>query len=195
MCSRTSVLDIRQTLQHHNNIYLLYFYKLVVSRKVYTALGDFGFTSDFSGKSILKNSNIIVVNGKIDSLQSVIDMSLLIDSGKHKEILQNVQLKLWQTAGEIANCSKDCLNAPITEDDLKNLELYIDTLGEPPNKFVRFNTQQSIGFNECRIKCRELETLLVKLLRDKNLRPEIFKYINRLSSLFFMLGYTSSNFQ
>ena len=160
--------------------------------KVYTTNGDEGFTRDFSGRSILKNNEIILSNGKIDSLQSAIDMSLILSDKKHVSILNKVQQKLWQAAGEIANCPGECINSPITSQDLEELEIYIDSLGEPPNKFVRFTNEKSIWFNECRVRCRELETLLVSLLQNKALRPEIFKYINRLSSLFFMLGYTAS---
>jgi ATP:cob(I)alamin adenosyltransferase len=160
--------------------------------KVYTALGDSGFTSDFSGQRVLKNDSMIVANGKIDNLQSAIDYALLLDIGVHKNILAQVQQKLWQAAGEISNCPGECINAPITLKDLDNLEIYISSLGEPPNKFVRFNTKEAISFNECRIRCRDLEISLVTLLRDKSLRGEIYQYINRLSSLFFMLGYKSS---
>ncbi len=159
--------------------------------KVYTSNGDSGFTKDFSGQRLLKDDVRILANGKIDNLQSAIDMALTLNF-EHKEILHKVQQKLWQTAGEIANCPGECLNAPLTADDLINLENYIDSLGEPPQKFVRFTNEKSIWFNECRIRCRELETLLVKLLREGALRGDVFKYINRLSSLFFMLGYKSS---
>lgn len=160
--------------------------------KVYTALGDSGFTKDFSGKPLLKDSSIILANGKLDSLQSAIDMALILSDKEYVEVLNKVQQKLWQAAGEIANCPGECINAPITLQDLKELESYIDSLGEPPNKFVRFTNQRAVWFNECRVRCRELETYLVILLRDTSLRPDIYKYINRLSSLFFMLGYCTS---
>ncbi len=162
-----------------------------MAKKVYTALGDSGFTKDFSGKPMLKNDSVILANGKVDSLQSAIDMSLILTEAEHIHFLNKVQQKLWQAAGEIANCPGECINAPITPLDLEELETYIDSLGEPPNKFVRFTNEKAIWFNECRIRCRELETHLVNLLQDKKLRPEIYKYINRLSSLFFMLGYVS----
>ncbi|MBS3082234.1 ATP:cob(I)alamin adenosyltransferase [Candidatus Pacearchaeota archaeon] len=156
--------------------------------KVYTSAGDEGLTKDFSGKPYLKDDLMIVVNGKVDSLQSALDMALFLDT-HHSEFLRTVQKKLWQASGEIANCPGDCLNAPVTADDLKELEEYIDSLGEPPNKFVRFTNETSIWFNECRVRCRELETFLVKMFREGKLRSEIYRYINRLSSLFFMLGY------
>ena len=160
--------------------------------KAYTSKGDSGFTKDFAGKQILKDEVLVLANGKIDFLQAAIDMAVFLDSGEHKEILQKVQQKLWQAAGEIANCPGDCLNAPVTSEDLADLEKYVDSLGEPPRKFVRFTNEKSIWFNECRVRCRELETLIVKLLRNGSLRSEIYKYINRLSSLFFMLGFITS---
>ncbi|MEK6915298.1 MAG: ATP:cob(I)alamin adenosyltransferase [Nanoarchaeota archaeon] len=159
--------------------------------KVYTTKGDSGFTKDYSGKELPKDDWIILANGKIDSLQSAIDMALLLDT-EHIDFLKVVQQKLWQASGEIANCPGECLTSPITNDDLKKLEEYIDSLGEPPNRFVRFTNEKSIWFNECRVRCRELETFIVKLLRDGKLRGEIYRYINRLSSLFFMLGYVAS---
>ena len=48
----------------YNNIYLVFLLNFFVVRKVYTALGDSGFTSDFSGKRILKNDKLITSNGK-----------------------------------------------------------------------------------------------------------------------------------
>ncbi len=159
--------------------------------KVYTSNGDSGFTKDYAGNPLPKDDLIILANGKIDFLQSAIDMSMLL-SVEHSSFLKIVQQKLWQASGEIANCPGECIIAPITADDLVKLEEYVDSLGEPPNKFVRFTNERSIWFNECRVRCRELETFLVKLLRDGRLRPEIYRYINRLSSLFFMLGYKAS---
>lgn len=159
--------------------------------KVYTTNGDAGLTKDYAGNLLAKDDIVILANGKIDFLQSAIDMSMLLDV-EHAPFLQEVQRKLWQASGEVANCPGECIISPITSDDLDKLEKYIDSLGEPPNKFVRFTNEKSIWFNECRVRCRELETFLVKLLREGKLRPEIYKYVNRLSSLFFMLGYRSS---
>ncbi len=159
--------------------------------KVYTSKGDFGITRDYAGNELPKDDLLILTNGKIDFLQSAIDMSMLL-SVEHSQFLQEVQKKLWQASGEVANCPGECIISPITDLDLTKLEEYIDSIGEPPNKFVRFTNERSIWFNECRVRCRELETYLVKLLREGKIRPEIYRYVNRLSSLFFMLGYKSS---
>ncbi|MEK6847125.1 MAG: ATP:cob(I)alamin adenosyltransferase [Nanoarchaeota archaeon] len=162
--------------------------------KVYTSKGDGGFTTDFSGQRLLKDDIRILVNGKIDNLQSALDMSIfLCKNDEDKKVLNEVQKKMWQVAGEVANCDKECLIWPVTDNDLLELEKFIDSLGEPPKKFVRFENEKAIWFNECRVRCRELETLIVKLLRDGTLRGDVFKYVNRLSSLFFMMGYKASD--
>ena len=160
-------------------------------KRVYTTKGDSGFTKDYAGNQLAKDDLIVLINGKIDSLQSALDMALFL-SDEHSEFLKVIQQKLWQASGEIANCDSECLNAPIIGGDLLKLEEYVDSLGDPPNKFVRFTNEKSIWFNECRVRCRELETFLVKVLREGKLRPEVYRYVNRLSSLFFMLGYKSS---
>lgn len=157
--------------------------------KAYTRRGDLGYTHDYTGKKIPKDDARIICWGKVDELQAAIDLAILQATGKNKQLLEQVQTKLWQVSGEIACSPPECVNDPVTEGDLRLLERFIDSLGEPPHKFIRFTMVEAIVLNECRVRCRNLERNLVKLLRNKILRPVIFKYVNRLSSLFFMLAY------
>lgn len=161
-------------------------------RKVYTKKGDAGTTADYSGRRVPKDDPLIIVMGKIDALQSAIDAAILEGGAKHKVFLEWVQRKLWQTAGELSCADEKCVIDPVVESDLEKLEAYIDALGESPQHFIRFNTKKSIAYNEARIRCRDLETSLVKLLRDEKVRPIAYAWLNRLSSLFFMLSYTTS---
>ncbi|HME87548.1 MAG TPA: ATP:cob(I)alamin adenosyltransferase [Candidatus Nanoarchaeia archaeon] len=158
-------------------------------KKVYTKRGDQGVTTDYSGRKLPKDDALIISVGKIDSLQSSMDLAVLKSMGSTRETIMWIQKKLWQTAGELACADKSCVIDPITEEDLKKLEAFTDSIGEPPSKFVRFNTEESIMYNECRIRCRDLETSLVKLLREEKVTPIAFQFINRLSSMFFMLAY------
>ncbi len=160
--------------------------------KAYTKKGDLGYTHDYSGKKIPKDDIQIICWGKVDELQAIIDLAILQSKGKVKVMLNKVQAKLWQISGEISCSPPECVIDPVTEEDLKEMEKFIDSLGEPPSHFVRFNTKEAIVLNECRVRCRNLERNLVKMLRKKQIRPVIYKYINRLSSLFFMLAYKRS---
>ena len=160
--------------------------------KAYTKKGDEGFTSDYGGEKIRKDDILVSAVGKVDFLQSAIDLAILHSEGRDKEMLEKVQKKLWQISGELFNCPGDCLIWPVKEEDIDEMEGFIDSIGEPPNKFVRFNTTESIELNECRVRCRELETIFARILQDKKIRPEVYRYINRLSSLFFMMAFKKS---
>ena len=146
-------------------------------KKAYTKTGDSGRTKDCSGRTLAKDDIRIVAGGKIDALQSAMDLALLAARGPAKAILKEIQGKLWAEAGP---------------KDLGKIERFIDGLGEPPRSFVRFGSLQAIRYNECRVRCRELESACTPLLRARKLRPEAYAYLNRLSSLFFMLACRAS---
>lgn len=147
-------------------------------KKAYTKAGDSGRTKDCSGRSLAKDDVRVVAGGKIDALQSAMDLALLGARGRTKAILREIQGELWAEAGP---------------QDLADIERFIDSLGEPPRTFVRFDSLQAIRYDECRVRCRELESACTPLLRARKLRPAAYAYLNRLSSLFFMLAYKASS--
>ena len=158
-------------------------------KKVYTKKGDTGYTKDYAGRKVAKDHCLIVLGGKIDSLQSSIDLAMMYAKGETKKNLEHIQKKLWQMAAEIAHCDKSCLIDPVKKEDVAMLEKEINKLGKPPEHFIRFKGWKAISYNECRIRCRDLERHLVQLLRKGKLRPVVYQYANRLSSYFFMLAY------
>lgn len=158
--------------------------------KAYTKIGDLGYTSGFSGDKIPKDSVVMIAEGKLDSLQAALDLAIVEEKDvKNKEFLENVQKKLWQFGGQIISAPKKHVVDPVNSQSLKELEEFIDSFGEPPKEFVRFRTKEAMILNECRVRCRDLEVSLVGLLREKKIDGEVYVYINRLSSLFFMMAF------
>lgn len=160
----------------------------MVFSKIYTKRGDSGKTKLCNGQEIEKNNQVIIALSKIDSLQSALDLALLTNNDENLSFLNAIQKKLSHLAGEIAECPPNLISESPSSQDLKELENFIDSFGQIPPGFVRFKTQKSIQWNECRIRCRDLEISLVSLLQNKKIRPEAYAYINRLSSLFFVLA-------
>tara|TARA_Y100000310_G_scaffold338253_1_gene427381 strand:- start:1104 stop:1592 length:489 start_codon:yes stop_codon:yes gene_type:complete len=160
--------------------------------KLYTRAGDKGKTKNFTGKIMGKDSQLMECIGRVDELQSAIDLVMLSDM-KNKEFLAEIQKKLWQVNGELADCPGDCLIWPVKQEDIEILEKFTDSLGEPPKGFVRFNSEMKVKYNECRVRTRALERQLVVYSKSEKVRQEILSYVNRLSSVFFMLAYTSEN--
>jgi len=163
--------------------------------KIYTKVGDKGTTKTLSGKDVIKNSCLISINGDIDFLQSALDKVIHYVNKLPKEYevdsyrLSNIQKLLWQMGGEIsAEGDLSFIKTPITEEDVTNLEVWIDEKKLELSNFVRFTNFASMEVNEARVRVRHLERELVEYLYDKELRPEIFRFINRLSDYLFSLA-------
>ena len=160
--------------------------------KIYTKFGDDGMTQTLAGKTVSKNNCVIKVNGDIDSLQSNIDKMIMfigeLPEGRH---LQHIQTKLWQLGGEISGEQvKNYVKDPITSQDIKLLEQWIDSLMNDTNLtgFVRFSKPITIEANECRVRTRRLERTLTEYLENQKIRAIAYTFINRLSDYFFALS-------
>jgi len=158
--------------------------------KPYTKTGDSGTTSNYDGKRVPKDDSIIIAVGKIDSLLAALDSSVaILKDDSIKELIEAIQKKLWQTAGEISlGSTGKNVKDEVTKEDIKFLEDSIDKYNEGLTYFTRFRTESSVRLNETRIRCRELEVVLTPLLREEKIRPEVYQYINRLSDLLYVLA-------
>jgi len=158
--------------------------------KIYTKTGDEGTTSKYDGTRVPKDDPWIILVAKVDALQGALDLAF--SSIKDKEllpILDNIQEKLWQTAGELSLGKKGKkVEKEITSKDIEDLEKHIDKYDQKKTYFLRFRTESSARLNDARIRCRELEVKMTPFLRDGTVRTEVYKYINRLSDLLYILA-------
>lgn len=157
--------------------------------KVYTKTGDAGTTRKYNGEEVPKDNPIIIIGGKIDYVQAAIDTAKVILKNEEViSILDKIQTKLWQTAGEISNESTEKVKEPISEEDLTEMEANIDKFNQKIDFFIRFTKETSARLNEARVRTRELEIAMTPLFREQKIRPEVYKYINRLSDLIYVLA-------
>lgn len=157
--------------------------------KVYTKVGDKGTTRTYSGEEVPKDAPIVIIGGKIDSLLAALDTSLVVCDKETKEILEEIEKKLWQSAGEISLGKIDKnIKDPLQEEHITELEALIDKYNQKIDFFIRFTKEPSTRINEARVRCRDLETHLTKFFRENNIRPEVYRYINRLSDLLYVLA-------
>ncbi|MCF7871460.1 ATP:cob(I)alamin adenosyltransferase [Candidatus Woesearchaeota archaeon] len=157
--------------------------------KVYTKVGDKGTTRTYSGKEIPKDDPIIIIGGKIDTLQASLDYAKIVLSDTEIiEIIEDVQKKLWQSAGEISQEGTEKLKEPITEENITTLEQNIDKYNQKIDFFIRFSKESSCRLNEARIRTRELEITMTQKHLEGKIRSEVYKYINRLSDLIYVLA-------
>lgn len=158
--------------------------------KVYTKKGDEGKTSRYDGKIVHKDDPWIILVSKVDALQGSLDLAF--DTIKDKSILpiiDHIQDKLWQTAGELSlGKPGKQVKREITHEDTEILEKHIDKFDKKKEYFVRFRGESASRLNDARLKCRELEVYMTQFLKKKQIRPEVYKYINRLSDLLYVLA-------
>jgi len=153
--------------------------------KLYTKGGDKGVTSTLSGRRLQKCHCLIDINGTIDSLQS--QLMRLLNNENFKEELETVYDNLMKISAEVS-FEKELENS-IQIEDVEAIEKLIDTLYHFDLKgFVRFRHPVAIEFNEARVRTRELERKIVDFSNEHNIREVCTTYINRLSTLLFIMA-------
>lgn len=170
--------------------------------KIYTKRGDAGQTSFFTGETVKKNDSRIHAVGSIDELNSLIGLvlSTIITSSNQQcsteiqEILNQVQNDLFTVGAELTMLSElDKSKLPqITSKHIKEMESSIDQIQEKLTEQKTFilpgGTPLSAWLHFSRTVARRAERDLVDLSTNLPLNPQLLKYTNRLSDLFYVLA-------
>ena len=179
--------------------------------KLYTKTGDFGMTYLYDGSRRKKNSIFFDVLGDIDELSSHIGMlcAILYDCSVVKNswctinekltILRDIQVKLLDIGSNIAvvDCSKKEKVPKLTENDVKQLELWIDLYDIVPLKefLITGVNKTDSQCHICRSTSRRAERSMWKLTDEVEVDENILKYMNRLSDFFFSFSRNLANYK
>lgn len=162
--------------------------------KIYTKTGDRGQTGLFGGARVSKASTRVDAYGDVDELNSVLGI-VRAHGEAESSLLATIQSELFNVGAELArDPSKDVdLGVPLVDEAaVARLELAIDRLEqdlEPLKTFVLPGGSREASFlHLARTTCRRAERKLVGLDQAEGLRPELIRYLNRLSDLLFVLA-------
>lgn len=158
--------------------------------RIYTRNGDNGTTTGYDGNEYNKDDHRIELIGVLDEFLARIDHAIVeLDNDDKIDILNTVQDDLWQTAGELS------LGEPgqqaedtITEEDVERLETIVDEYNPEISHFIRYRTRPGTALNTCRVDCRRLERRLTPAMRNDDLRPIVYEYVNRLSDALYAMA-------
>jgi len=162
--------------------------------KIYTARGDAGGT-DLLGERVRKDDPRIDLLGDLDEANSSIGLGRSIATwGNASEMLVTVQRDLYQIMAELAfidTTRPDSLR--FAGERVTWLEESIETVQETvtlPREFVvPGDTQAGAALDVARTVVRRAERQAVTLDTVGGIgNPEIIRYLNRLSSLLFILA-------
>jgi len=161
--------------------------------KAYSGTGDKGETSLYGGTRVEKANPRVEAYGAIDELNSQIGVARAqVKSKKLDQILKSVQRDLWILAGDLASELVSANVPRITKEQLDRLEGVTDELNSGLPQLRRFilpgGSVSGAELHVARAVCRRAERRIVALSKIESINPEILPYINRLSSLLFVLA-------
>ncbi|RLZ09737.1 cob(I)yrinic acid a,c-diamide adenosyltransferase [Faecalibacter macacae] len=166
--------------------------------KIYTKTGDKGTTSLYGGTKVSKDNIRIETYGTVDELNSYIGLirSYEIDAKLVEELII-IQKDLFNIGAELATPKDKImlangtprLKVMIKEEDITQLENWIDVIDAELEIMTHFilpgGNQASSHAHVARCICRRAERLIFTLAQQEEIRPELAKYINRLSDYLF----------
>ncbi|HAY3535600.1 cob(I)yrinic acid a,c-diamide adenosyltransferase [Elizabethkingia anophelis] len=173
--------------------------------KIYTKTGDKGETALYGGTRVSKASARVDAYGTIDELNAFIGIAKShIDDSDCLKQLAEIQYDLFTLGSEAATPidkvylanGKSRLPVTIKEEDISKLEVWMDKMDEslePLQFFILPGGGKAATFlHAARTICRRAERGMVFLNETEEVRPELIKYLNRLSDyLFVMARYVS----
>ncbi|MEZ4521118.1 MAG: cob(I)yrinic acid a,c-diamide adenosyltransferase [Thermomicrobiales bacterium] len=160
----------------------------------YTGRGDEGYT-DLLGARVPKFDPRTELIGTLDESTSQIGVArATATSERTKEILESLQRDLYQMMAELAFVSEDLADRyRMTGEQLQRLEEltdgFVDDVPLAREFILPGDSLPGAHLDVARVVVRRAERIAAKLTHDENLsNPIILAYLNRLSSLLFILG-------
>ena len=158
--------------------------------KIYTRTGDDGTTGLGDGTRVAKDSLRVDAYGTVDEANSVVGMVLACPTVPEKiaALLTEVQHDLFELGGEL------CIpgHSAITDEFVERLETELDELNKDLPSLKEFilpgGGQAAATCHLARTVVRRAERRVATLAAQEKIRPEILRYLNRLSDLLFVIA-------
>ncbi len=176
--------------------------------KIYTKTGDKGQTSLYGGTRVSKSSLRVESYGNIDELNSFIGVAKSqIENQNVNDQLRTIQFDLFTLGSESATPADKLMLANgqprlpllISETEIEELEQWMDQMEETLEPLQYFilpgGGNAATALHVARTVCRRAERGLILLQEEEEVRPEMIKYLNRLSDYLFVLARYVSKLQ
>jgi cob(I)alamin adenosyltransferase len=167
--------------------------------KLYTGKGDDGSTGVLGKGRVSKSDLIMEVIGTLDELSATLgNARSQVREKPVQDALEQIQRDLYAMMSEVAATSPASAKlTPFPAEKVAVIEKWIalwEQEIELPNEFILpGETALSAAFSLCRTVARRAERRLVEFSTGKkHSNPEVLRYMNRLSSLLYVLEIRSS---
>ncbi|HEV8265401.1 MAG TPA: cob(I)yrinic acid a,c-diamide adenosyltransferase [Gemmatimonadales bacterium] len=168
--------------------------------RIYTKTGDQGETGLFGGGRVPKDDTRVAAYGDVDELNAAIGFAAALEPTDFGlPLLQTIQRDLFTIGAELATpdpakLAKALEGQAIGDGEVGALEDAIDDQEERLPALKKFilpgGTPKAAALHLARTVCRRAERAVVGLGREGGaaVRPEVLRYLNRLSDLLFVLA-------
>ncbi len=158
--------------------------------KIYTRTGDDGTTGLGGGDRVAKDSARVEAYGTVDEANCAIGMILACDATPTNiaKILTTIQHDMFELGGEL------CMpgHTAIEDSFISRLESELDELNEDLPALENFilpgGGQAAAACHLARTITRRAERRTITLAAEEDVRPEVVRYLNRLSDLLFVIA-------
>jgi cob(I)alamin adenosyltransferase len=158
--------------------------------KIYTRTGDDGSTGLGDGSRVAKDSLRVAAYGTVDEANSFIGIVLACKTVPDNiaAVLTDVQHDLFELGGEL------CIpgHSAITDDFIDRLEKELDELNKDLPALKDFilpgGGEAAAACHVARTVVRRAERCSISLGAEETVRPEVVRYLNRLSDLLFVIA-------
>ena len=162
---------------------------------VNTRTGDKGDTGLFGGSRVPKQSLRVEAYGTVDEANAALGAAkAMLPAGQWRRRVHDVQQRLFVLAAELASDPEGAaiLANKINTSDITDLEHLIDdclAVTGPQREFVVPGRDDRSGaFHQARTVVRRAERRGLTLAETEPVRPELIKYLNRLSDAVYSLA-------
>ena len=162
--------------------------------KFFTGKGDEGRTGLIGEERLMKSDLRIEAIGSLDELNAFIGQAkAAIDQKEMKQLLESIQSDLYLIMANLADTQKMIAEkVKFSSDRVDFLEASIEKIGKnvefPKGFILPGDTTEAALFGICRTVTRRAERRVVELNEKEKIENSILlKYLNRLSSLMYLL--------
>ena len=170
--------------------------------RIYTKTGDKGETGLVGGVRVRKDSDRIEAYGTVDELNSVLGIvRSFFKEIPNRELFQKIDPRFYKIQNILFVVGSDLATAPgktypnqvfVQERQVEELENWIDEWQadlKPLPEFILPGGGKIASFlHLARTVCRRAERITIRLSCSEEVRPEVIRYLNRLSDTLFVLS-------
>lgn len=164
---------------------------------MYTRRGDRGETDTGMGARVKKGSRLVEMEGTIDEFNSFLGLAgSRVPWGDMKEDIGRIQAEIF-TLGEHIIMHGE--GRKLEQDNTTWLEERVEHYRRENGSIRLFvipgGSEESATLHVARTVCRRLERIIVSLSEELDINEVVLSYINRLSSVLFMMAIAANRRQ